>query len=281
MIEKFALSHAKIGIVTKHGKESVIKPIFEQNPTLDIQHIYFDTDTLGTFSGEIARTLSPLEAVRQKCLWALENSSVRMAIATEGSFGPHPYLLGLPLHVELVMLRDSHTQKEWVEHLQTIETNFHADTLLAVNDLVNFAERINFGINGILLSAHKTGPTFLKDAKTMTELIHQFNEIKKEHKSVYAQTDMRAHRNEKRMEKIQLLANRLNTRLGTPCPSCHNAGFKMTRITKGAPCSACNRSTDLPLFEIHSCQFCSYSAQIPSSQFEMQVDPQFCNYCNP
>jgi hypothetical protein len=281
MTGKFTLSHAKIGIVTKHGKESVIKCVFEQDPTLDLQHLYFDTDTLGTFSGEIPRTLSPLDAVRQKCLWALAHSSVRMAIATEGSFGAHPYLLGLPLHSELVMLKDSTTQKEWVEHLQTIETNFHADTLLTEDDLINFAKRMHFGVNGILLSADKSGPSFLKDAKTMTELLHQFNEIKKQCKSVYAQTDMRAHRNEKRMEKIQLLASRLYTRLKTPCPSCKNAGFGMTGITKGAPCSACHRATDSPLSEIHSCQFCSYSAQIRSSQFASQVEPQFCNYCNP
>jgi len=51
-----------------------------------------DTDLLGTFSGEIERELSPMDAARQKCLLAMELTGADLAVASEGSFGAHPLL---------------------------------------------------------------------------------------------------------------------------------------------------------------------------------------------
>ncbi len=69
-------------IATKHRKEQVISPILEE--ALGVKCIVsenIDTDVLGTFTGEVERTNSPLETARMKC-----------ELASEGSFGSHPYL---------------------------------------------------------------------------------------------------------------------------------------------------------------------------------------------
>jgi hypothetical protein len=80
-------------IATKHEKEKVITPLLEE--ALGVVCFIpegFDTDTLGTFTGEIERKLDPISTARQKCLMAMKVSNCDLGIASEGSFGPHPSL---------------------------------------------------------------------------------------------------------------------------------------------------------------------------------------------
>jgi hypothetical protein len=54
-------------IATKHKKEEVIAPIFERE--LGVKCFVsadFDTDELGTFSGEIERKFDPITTARKK-----------------------------------------------------------------------------------------------------------------------------------------------------------------------------------------------------------------------
>ena len=72
----------KLVIATKHKKENVIAPLLEQY--LSVKCIVpedFDTDELGTFTGEIERKDDALSTVRQKCLLAMEQTQVEL--------GPH------------------------------------------------------------------------------------------------------------------------------------------------------------------------------------------------
>jgi hypothetical protein len=83
-------------IASKHKKERVIAPLVVE--ALGIKDVFisdFDTDSLGTFSGEISRKEDPITTVRNKCLKAMELSNCDLAIANEGSFGPHPSFLFL------------------------------------------------------------------------------------------------------------------------------------------------------------------------------------------
>lgn len=47
----------------------------------------FDTDMLGTFTGEVERKLDPLATVREKCLRAMKHNHCDLGVASEGSFG--------------------------------------------------------------------------------------------------------------------------------------------------------------------------------------------------
>lgn len=78
-------------IATKHGKEKVIAPILES--ALNVKCFVatdLDTDKLGTFTGEVERTDSPLNTLRNKCLMAMELVDCNLVVASEGSFGTHP-----------------------------------------------------------------------------------------------------------------------------------------------------------------------------------------------
>ena len=51
----------KLLIATKHGKEKVIAPIIEKALSVSCHTANnFDTDLLGTFTGEVERTQDPL-----------------------------------------------------------------------------------------------------------------------------------------------------------------------------------------------------------------------------
>jgi hypothetical protein len=74
-------------IATKHSKEKIMTPILENQ--LGVKCIIpdeFDTDLLGTFSGEIERTLSPLHAARKKCEISMELTGSDLVVASDGSF---------------------------------------------------------------------------------------------------------------------------------------------------------------------------------------------------
>ncbi len=78
-------------IATKHNKEKVIAPILERELGVKcFVPVNLDTDALGTFTGEVERKDDPITTARKKCLLAMELENCDMAIASEGSFGPHP-----------------------------------------------------------------------------------------------------------------------------------------------------------------------------------------------
>lgn len=51
-----------------------------------------DTDQLGAFTGEVERKSTPLTCIRQKCELAMKESKVTIGVASEGSFGPPPFI---------------------------------------------------------------------------------------------------------------------------------------------------------------------------------------------
>ena len=85
-------------IATKHEKEKVIAPILEKELGVKcFLALDLDTDKLGTFSGEVERHDDPITTARKKCLLAMELTNCDLAVASEGSFGPHPTIFLFPL----------------------------------------------------------------------------------------------------------------------------------------------------------------------------------------
>lgn len=97
-------------IATKHKKEEVIRPIFESS--IGVKCIVpenFDTDLLGTFSGDIERSLSPVDAAREKCFLIVNNYGGELVVASEGSFFPHPVVGFFPINEEILLFLDIKT----------------------------------------------------------------------------------------------------------------------------------------------------------------------------
>lgn len=103
-----ALAGRTAVLATMHHKERVIAPLLGRFLGLKVQVPQgFDSDRFGTFSREIARTGSALEAARAKIAagFALMPEA-NVGLASEGSFGPHPELPFVSMGLELVLLVD-------------------------------------------------------------------------------------------------------------------------------------------------------------------------------
>ena len=124
--DRFSYNNTPTVLATMHGKERVIAPLLERDLALRVElALGLNTDRFGTFSREIERTGSQLDAARAKIAAAFENAPcVTIGIASEGSFGPHPYIPFLALGRELILLIDRETGLELTGHDASPETNF-------------------------------------------------------------------------------------------------------------------------------------------------------------
>jgi hypothetical protein len=90
---KSSYSGSCIIIPTKHAKAQAIMKSFWDILGASVIEYAVDTDRLGTFTGEVERIGTALECAKRKCKWSLEmlGDSAEYLLASEGSFGPHPF----------------------------------------------------------------------------------------------------------------------------------------------------------------------------------------------
>lgn len=268
-------------IATMHQKEQVIAPIL--NSILGVTCFVpqeLNTDQFGTFSGEIERSLSPLNAARAKCDLAHQITGCNLIVANEGSFGPHPNLFFIPANEELMLLRDyKNNLSIWTSLLST-ETNFNSLEISNTNQLGDFAKSIGFPEHGmILLSVDRT--QIRKDFKTLEEANRALTELTKGLGRCIAETDMRAMNNPTRMKVIEALTHKLANKIKSTCPSCNTPGFDVIRVNPGLPCMVCKTATSSIRSIVNGCLSCTYEEVIHYPNSKQEEDPMYCNYCNP
>ena len=93
-------------LATMHQKELVMAPILEELGLKVIVPANFNTDTFGTFTREVKRPGTQIEAARIKAQKVLEITGETIAVASEGSFAPHPSLPYISSNREIVLLID-------------------------------------------------------------------------------------------------------------------------------------------------------------------------------
>ena len=80
---------ARIALATMHEKERALGPAFRRVLGAEIVAVpELDTDTLGTFSGEVPRPDALVETSLLKAEMAFSTMDVDCAVASEGSYGP-------------------------------------------------------------------------------------------------------------------------------------------------------------------------------------------------
>lgn len=270
-------------IATKHGKEQVLKPLFEEAFEMTcILADGLDTDVLGTFTGEVERTLDPLQTARRKCELAMELTGADLALASEGSFGAHPSAFFLPANEEWLFFYDRKNQLEiHARHLST-ETNFSGEEIGSLEALEAFAEKAIFPNHALILRNQKD--SFLEIHKGITEqslLLELGQQLLKTYGVLYAETDMRAHFNPSRMKVIGKAAQLLLEKICSCCPSCSLPGFAVVSSQPGLPCSWCGTPTRSTLSQTKSCTHCGHSEELVHPFGKTTEDPMYCDRCNP
>jgi hypothetical protein len=276
-------SGRKIIVASKHQKEKVIAPLLKKELGLEcIVSKELDTDVFGTFTGEIERLIDPLETARKKCLKAMELSGCDIAIANEGSFGPHPSSLFLSADSELVLLVDKKNKLEFIVCDKSTKTNFNGSEINSYKELQEFSKSVLFPSHGIILRKSKDfNEDIYKGITTKKDLKKAYTELMFKYESVYAETDMRALYNPTRMKVIEKTIQKLITKIKTHCPNCNMPGFSVTDAKPGLECENCGLPTRSTLLHILSCQSCGFTKEKIHPHGKVSEDPMYCDVCNP
>lgn len=276
-------NNRKLLVATKHHKEKVIAPLFEK--ALGVRCFVsdeFDTDTLGTFSGEVSRKDDALTTLKKKCLLAMEKNQCDLVIASEGSFGVHPSVFFATADDELIMLKDAKNDLEIVAREISLDTNFGAAVITNESDLFAFAQRVQFPSHGIIVKpAEKNYSKIVKGVTTLDDLKKYFNEFMNEFGTVYLETDMRANFNPTRMKVIEKAAQKLLQNVQSTCPNCKTPGFSINKVIPGLPCNWCKNPTASTLSYLYVCNKCEYTKEDLFPHQKTTEDPTYCHLCNP
>jgi hypothetical protein len=270
-------------IATQHEKEKVIAPLLEKNLGVRcFTNKNFDTDTLGTFSGETERKLDPIATARKKCLMAMEVSNCDLGIASEGSFGPHPSLYFASADDEFLIFIDKKNNLEIIVRELSMETNFNGRKIETEKDLFDFAESVKFPSHGLILRTSKNDAiNIIKGITDITQLKEAFKTLLKKSNTIYSETDMRALYNPSRMKVIEAATQKLVLKINSLCHQCSTPGFGITDTKKGLSCGLCGSPTKSTLSHMYVCQHCQFTKEEMYPNKKTSEDPMYCDYCNP
>jgi hypothetical protein len=280
MSDELRLASVEAALLTKHHKLALIGPALAKVGISVIDTDTFDTDTLGSFSGETPRLQTPLECARTKARLAAELTGLPIGIGSEGSFGGGPYAGLVNWDDELLLLMDTRTGQEIMAFasgpvpLASLETDQLAAIAQHVQQhdvaqgwICSFADGLLKGLVGFgQIATALTQAGLMVDANSLKEKIK-------------LQPDLRAHLCPARQSYIQQAANQLAERWLSLCPSCHKPDFWRKAVETGLPCEVCHYPTGRIKSYTKKCDCCGYVEQEPTGvEF---ADQGHCPLCNP
>ncbi|NEQ44131.1 MAG: hypothetical protein F6K00_11475 [Leptolyngbya sp. SIOISBB] len=274
-------------IATMHRKEHAIAPLLEA--TLGVQTLVpenFNTDRFGTFTRDVARPTDQLATARLKAQAALEQTGSTLAIASEGSFGPHPDIPFMPCDRELVLLLDSEHNLEIVGQALSTDTNYRSQTIRAIDEAQTFASAVGFPAHGLVVmpTAEGTSPDEIVKGITTEAALTTATKIALAASTTgtaHIETDMRAQFNPTRMQVIGAATENLLQAIARRCPACNCPGFAIVRHNPGLPCAWCGTPTLLTRSITSRCHRCQHEQTDRLPNGEATADPGNCPYCNP
>lgn len=284
-MKELSFQDSHITFATNHGKSEAAREPFARILNATITPLTINSDTLGTFTGEVERPGSMLDALRGKVRLARQLSDARWVLVSEGSFSSSDGF-GLVVHgIEMLMLHDALTGAEIVEQHISYDTNYATATLKSREELESFLTRISFGSHGLVLypgGAPLDGNVKkgIKDRAEAETVLQEHLTTSPQH-AVIAMSDMRAHLNPTRMKAIRACCELLAQRLNTRCPSCGSGGFGLVAALPGLPCEECGTPTQRAKGERHACPFCSHILERPRTDGKTFASAAECDWCNP
>jgi len=266
-----------------HGKEQVIAPLLEKQLGVEIVVPQdFDTDAFGTFSGEVARYGSPLDAARNKCRAAAHKYGCSLVVASEGSFGPHPTAFFIPADDELLLLTDFDNGLEIAAREISTATNFGGVRCTSWADAEAFAVKAQFPTHRLIVkNEHDNNTHIVKGIGDWQSLQQHVLDGIASNGSVFIETDMRAMYNPMRMKVIKKAVWKLADKIACTCPICNTPGFDVVDVLTGLPCGLCGTPTQSIASVHYKCTHCSHTEQKQNPKGKKQEDPMYCDVCNP
>lgn len=267
---------------TKHEKLNLIAPAMLETAGLEVREIEVNTDQLGTFSGEIQRTLSPLETAIAKAKLGLSETGGTLGLASEGSIGPdsqNPFLVS---DIEIVVFIDLANDLAIHEVHRSFDIVAKSKSVKPGDDLSDFLESIDFPNQGLIARVPNTDLEISKGLNNQDQLITAIENLYElsAGKEVYLETDFRAHQSPTRRKNIEVAAKKLAQRIASICPGCKTAGFGLVRYENGLNCEACGiRNESAIANELLCCVGCDYTQA--GAVIAKSLPAERCDWCNP
>jgi hypothetical protein len=265
----------RLVLATHHHKGRIIAPVAEAfGWRLDECDV--DTDTLGTFSGEVPRHHSPLDSARRKAELAPSDDHAWRA-ASEGSVSRAWW--GGVRDEELVVALAPGASVFVVG--RAVGTATRAVALSVSPGTWN--DEIDDAVVHALEGGHHLiatrGPQVLGKGLATSDEVRELCLCRDGAEPTLLETDFRAHLCPSRATVIADAARDLLTRLTTRCPDCAQVGVGPVAIIIGRPCAWCGAATDEPRGTTWACPWCRWRDDRIDD--ERPVDPGRCPRCNP
>jgi hypothetical protein len=264
-----------------HGKELVIAPPFNTQLGVEVKVANIDTDSYGTFTGDVPRTLSPRMTAIAKARAGMTYANLPLGIANEGTIGPDPAIPFLIADYEIVALIDDDLGFELVEVTRSTGVIAVQSTFTVDDDLTEFLITADFPRHGLIVRP-SGGPLepIVKGIVDPIKLRTAIKECAKDTGRVKIESDLRALHSPSRMAAIGRCADQLTQRLATQCPACFAPGWGKTENVLGVPCRKCNTLVTTQIrAERYGCVLCTEVLDVP--RVNQYVEPQWCPSCNP
>lgn len=273
----------RIGLATMHGKERALAAPFRRVLGAGIVVPALDTDTLGTFSGEVPRPDALVETALLKAEMLFEAMpDLDCALASEGSYGPIDRVPLAPGGVELLAFVDRRRGIRHVETLPTHRTSWRLQRFAAGDPARLVALReMGFPAFGVFVVCSSDMSRPIKGLETADAVIEAMDREARRSADGLAvlYSDMRAHRNPLRMKVLRAAGWKLATRLATLCPKCHAPGWGWIDSRRGLPCEACAAPTHWIDFEIDGCTVCGHATGRPRKDGRRTASRLSCRAC--
>ena len=271
-------SKAAVGVASMHGKESQIIQGFKDLLDWEIVAVDIDTDSFGTFAGEVPRPLSPKETARAKCLAGLEASGLSRMIASEGTFSPHPMMPLLTLNTELLFYVDKENDIELSQSYSTTEVVAFREKITQETDIEKLARLADLPNHALILrSDAEPVKVYAKGIRTLGELQESIpGELDSK---LIVETDFRAMVNPSRQRSIIECAKLLAEKLSSNCPECQSIGWGVVEYERGLPCGDCGSRANREISaEVLGCPKCDFREKRLIDGFASAAN---CDFCNP
>ena len=271
-------------VTTKHFKTPLFENEYSRALNWKLQTADLDTDALGTFSGEIERTGSPLETAVKKARMGIEETGIPFGLASEGSVSNDPFVQLLISDIETVVFVDNARDLVISESYRSFEIVALQKEVDTNTDLGEFLMRVDFP-NHALIAKIKSPNGKVTAIKGITDDAHLRRAItelaeKSPNKKVTLEPDLRAHFSPTRQVNIKNAAELLLKRISQLCPSCQTPGFGKITYEKGLNCSDCGTlNPEAIKSEVLNCISCPYAEA--GKLLAANLEPRFCPVCNP
>ncbi len=207
-------------------------------------------------------------------------------LASEGSFGPHPWLPWVAGGRELIMLVNRDDGLELVGADLTADTNHGSRLVGSVADALAFAQEIGFPTHAVVVmgvrNAEPDGSNGLyKGLLTVEALEAAVRLVLERDGAAHLESDMRAHGNPTRMAAIGRAAQDLVHLALSSCPRCERPGFDVVERLRGLPCAECGLPTRRVRMDIVGCTGCGFREERLPATGTAPASPGECDICNP